>query len=217
MLKILLIHGYGIGIRSSIFKPAEGEDAGFGAFKELIKEGIAKVFRWDIQSNFGLPQVVNVKNYLAIYKKERDLAISLSLQDRLFEVIQSYKPTVIICHSMGCYLFLHFSNQRALPSFVTKIIFVQADLPYDFKILNKDILKRLEIGQLTFINYYCPWDPTLLADTIMKKSKIAGAVGASVPYVKNEPFPLYRKINLHNCNISNKKFLDKLKKHLVDV
>jgi esterase/lipase superfamily enzyme len=210
MKNILLIHGYGIGIKSSIFKNAEGDHAGFGAFSDLIKVGQAVVFRWDMPAALRFHEVFNVAHYLRIYKTEKEKATSKELQQILSEHMEKYQPSIIVCHSMGAYLFLEYIKKYNVPEQIEKIVFIQADIPYDFSIQNTVLGEKMKNGKIQVVNYYCPWDSTLVAARILHRYIPAGLVKVKNPLVHNKLFPLYSKINLHTCSINNKKFVEEI-------
>ncbi|MCC6563649.1 hypothetical protein IT087_02045 [Candidatus Uhrbacteria bacterium] len=206
MSRIVLIHGFATGIGFSIFRPAYGADAGFSAFKSDIVSGVAKAFRWDIKGQASFFQSLNPFYTWDIYRRERKIAEDPETYRKLAEFLSHEQPETIICHSMGCFLFLEYLKHQSLPASVRNVVFNQADLPSSGVSLPSEIEERIRSRRLTITNTYCVWDVTLWCAVLIGSSLRAGLVGLRNPFVRNAFFPLVRPINLHTAAIRSPRF-----------
>lgn len=209
--KIALIHGYGIGIKPTLFTTCNALDAGFESFSSLIKRKKAVAFRWDIPKSLTLLQSFNPYKQLCIYKKELKKALQKETQKKLYNFLTHEKPSIVVCHSLGAKLLMQSINAYGLPETPTNIVFVQADIPSDFPITDKETIEKLEKKSLRIWNFYCVWDPALLASFFLSKTVPAGLIGSSNKYVTNKFFPLYKRINLHRSSICDGNFVKEIK------
>lgn len=188
MAKMVLVHGFGIGITAPFFRPGFGNHAGFAAFKKLIACGEAVVFSWGIKKPVGLWQILNPFFWRGIYEKEKILSQVVTTHQQFCEFLFHEQPEIIVAHSMGCYLLNEYLNKNFLPPSVKKIVFVQADLSNKIK-LN---------FSLPILNLYCPWDPTLWLSVLYNRAWRGGLSPINNSLVKNVFLPLWRLPNLHN-------------------
>lgn len=209
--KIVLIHGYGIGIKPVLFTSCNTLDAGFESFSSLIKRKKAVTFRWDIPKSLTFLQSFNPYEQLCIYKRELKKALRKEIQQKLYNFLTHEKPSVAICHSLGARLLMQSINAYGLPKTLTNIIFVQADIPSDFPITDKETIKKLEKKILQIWNFYCVWDPALLTSFFLNKTIPSGLIGSSNKYVANKFFPLYKRINLHRSSICDGNFVKEIR------
>lgn len=208
----LLIHGYGVGASYLNFHQAESEDAGFGAFDELIMEKKAKVFRWDIPKYFGYKTFFNPFNHLKLYNEEWTKSQSILVHIELSKTIENYLPTTIVCHSMGALLITSFLKNNQLPNCVKNIVIVQGDVPYNTSV-PQNIESLIKHKKLNIINLYCPWDQALLTSLPLNFELNVGLVGYKNPLIQNIFFPLYKKANLHTSSINDKNLIKLLKNY----
>lgn len=208
MGKTLLIHGYATDLTAWKFRRAFGEHAGFAAFDEAIASAEATVFRWGIERELSFWQSLNPFSYLQLYRDEEKLAESAALQQGLINYIQEHNIERIICHSMGCRLLLATMNAFDLPGSISEIIFLQADFPSRTRIDHFDTANDINIK-----NYYCFWDQSLLASSILHGNLRAGLIGWKQSRVRNRFYALLKPINLHTSPQRDptlaKKLLDK--------
>jgi hypothetical protein len=171
----LLIHGYGTNISSPFIKP-EKYDKGFRNFKDDIDAENAIVFDWSQPFHLKNFAGFNPFKYLEIYKNYRSRLLNSDLYDSLHKYIQKNKPNTIICHSLGCELFLKYLEKYNLPSNVQKIIFIQGDIKSS---------TTFPVGKVEFTNIYNPLDIMLWLSTFLNRSMRAGLIGFRVPDIKN--------------------------------
>jgi hypothetical protein len=208
--KLLLIHGYG----QSYLKSLLGrfglnitlKSYSFKAFRQLIEKGNAKVFVWHHEIESEIFQYFNpFYVYKNLYITEKEKSVSTDIQKQLTFELQSQKPEIIVCHSLGCYLLLNYLDKYNLPASVKKIFLVQGDFSTNYSLTNPDLIKKLENKELEIINCYCPWDPILHISKLTSVSyRPAGVYGFKNELVTNKLFPLYKAINLHNSSIEDK-------------
>lgn len=208
MSRIVLIHGFATGIDYSVFRPAYGEDAGFLAFRSDIESGNAKAFRWDLKESASFFQSLNPFYTWSIYRREKRVASDVETYHRLHDFLTREQPEILICHSMGCFLFLEYLKHEKLPTSVRRVVLNQADIPAGSMTLPHAIKDRVQTGTLHFINTFCFWDPTLWLSAIMSVSIKAGLIGLKNPFVQNRLFPLYRPWNLHMSALRDARFRD---------
>lgn len=207
MTKAILIHGYAVGLRASIFRKPLGEHAGFSALSEEIERGEVKAFRWCKDVSLSMIQSANPLQYFQLYFDEERLAESSITQSTLFDFLDRSGATTVICHSLGCRLFIGMMNTHGIPESITKIILLQGDVPTSASITNPMILDRITNKTLTIENYFCPWDQSLLASSILHRTNRIGLMGWKHAGVKNIFYPLLKPTNLHTSPLRDRKFL----------
>ncbi len=205
MSRIVLIHGFATGVRYSVFRDAHGADAGFKAFRELVEQGDATAFRWDIQETASFWQTINPLYILGVYRRERALASHPETHEALARFFADESPEIVICHSLGACLLLEHIRRHGLPDSVRRIVFTQADAhPREFAFCEA-LEERLRNGSLTMINAHCPWDPSLWCSLVLNGAR-AGLAGARHPLVRDVFWPLVKPINLHTSAIRSPGF-----------
>lgn len=197
MSDIALIHGFATGLNLSVIRTARGREAGFFGFKGLIEKGVAKPFRWDAIENVSFWKALSPLTYLTVYRREREMVQSEETHAALDAFLRDERPSVIVCHSMGCALLLSFLSRHTLPSSVRHVVFVQADIPRDTPLP--------AAPSVTWHNLHCPWDPTLFASALYHRSVRAGQTGLRDRRARNRLTPLYGGWNLHTVSISDPK------------
>ena len=205
MAKILLLHGYGVGVTYPFFRQALGPHAGFDAFGPQIDAGEAVVFRWDIAVTISLLNLLNPFAYLKLYRDEFALARSASLQARLGQVFSEAQPETIVCHSMGAALLLTYVEQHGLPGCVRRVVFSQADIDADYPVPSA-LHQRLTDGSLRLDNYHSWQDQALWSSAFIHRSWRAGLFGLRDARVRNHFFPLRRGPNWHTSAICDPEF-----------
>ena len=188
MSKIILIHGFGIGITAPFLRRGFGESAGFAAFNEMIVGGEAAVFYWGIKKQVSPWKILNPIFWLNLYEDEKILSQATATHRQLHDFLFYEQPEIIVSHSMGCFLLNEYLKQNSLPSSVKRIFFVQSDLSRRAK-LNTN---------LPIINIYCFWDSTLLLSAIYNHERRGGLLPIKGVSVKNIFTPLWRLPNPHN-------------------
>lgn len=198
-MKTLLVHGYATKLRASVFRKPLAEHEGFTGLQNEIKNGKIDVFHWGIDQSLSFFESLNPFSYLKLYRNEERLAESRELQQKLFETIESSGTERVVCHSMGCRLLLNTIKSFGLPPSVRSIVFLQADA---------DAGATLELPKAVSIkNYYCAWDQSLIASSILHRNLRVGMRQWKHANVSNHFYPLLRPINLHTSQLRNRKFL----------
>lgn len=200
MARILLLHGYGVGVTYPFFRPALGAHAGFDAFGPQIDAGEAVVFRWDMAARISGLNLLNPFAYLKLYRDEFALAVSESLQIRLKKMFETEQPETVICHSMGAMLLLTYIQQHGLPESVRRIIFSQADIDANYP-LPLVLRARLTAGSLRLDNYHSWQDQALWSSAFLHRTMRAGLFGLRDPLVQNHFFALKHGPNWHTSAI----------------
>src|SRR5690242_11057522 len=98
MAKILLIPGYGSGYKQNKNHDKYYE---FSGFKKQIDQKNAVIFKWFFKSYYQNFNSLNPFAQISLYKKEKLLAKTLTIQLKLKKNLRLLKPEFIICHSMG--------------------------------------------------------------------------------------------------------------------
>jgi len=187
MSAIALIHGYAVRLTSPVVRRGFGETAGFQAFSEDVSSGAAVVFRWGISKEVPWSALLDPVAQHRFYRDELAAALSSATQVRLKEFLEREKPAVIVVHSMGATLLHAYARAHGLPPSVRFVVMVQADLPWR---------AELEVFPEVY-NLYCPWDPTLVASSLLSWRRRAGLGPVSGSNVINHLLPAYRLPNLH--------------------
>lgn len=198
MSKIVLLHGFAVHLTAPIVRPPFGPSASMSAFDHLVSTGEATVFPWGITRNVQPWQLMNPFLLHQLYRDEDTLTRSLKLQSDLQIFLVVEKPSVIVCHSMGCVLLQQYLEKFSLPSSVIAIVLIQSDLP-------ETVSLRTDIS---IYHLYCPWDPTLLLSSITNKHLRAGLCKSKHTGTKNILFPLITLPNLHTSSIRGKKLIE---------
>jgi hypothetical protein len=209
-MKYLLIHGYGIGLQYSFFKSAEGENAGFGAFDDLIIAGEAQVFRWEIARKLSFIESINLKLNIKQYDIEMLKTENQGVYHRLQKELELTRPEIIVCHSAGSSLLLNYLTNHILPSCVKKIVFIQSNISRN-RFFPEYLQAKLQKKEIKLINLYCYWDQALWSLILIGRHISIGLLGSKNTYVKNIFFPLYKTLNLHTSSINDIKIFPFIK------
>lgn len=208
--EILLIHGYGAGIKVPKINFEYGKDMRFDAFRELVENEVAEAFSWSQKSVWKVRQYLNPFEHLKLFNKEKRKIENGEMMQDLADFIHQKKYKTIVAHSLGCYLVLEYLKNHDLPPSVQKIVFVQACVPKKYKIseTTKSKLKHLKT-----LNLWCPWDNALVAYFLVSGNLthgLTGFNGRNLP-IQNKFFPLYKRTNLHRSSICDPKILEIMK------
>lgn len=210
MPSTLLIPGYAVGVHASIFRKPFGEHGGFVGLDAEVMRGEAKAFRWCKNISLSMLQSANPWHYYQLYRDEEALAESSATQSALYNFITAENPSTIICHSLGCRLMIGAMNTYGIPESISKIIFLQGDVPTSASVTNTAVLDRFANKTLTIENYHCPWDQSLLASMMLHRKIRIGLTGWKQIGVKNVFHPLLKPMNLHTSPLRDRKFAKKL-------
>lgn len=201
---ILLVPGYGTEIKWGSPPGPPSPHAGFGAVQPLLAAGRARAFRWGISAQARVPVArFDPRTHWRLYHLERRQATRTATLRALHELCGRLQPEVVLCHSLGCQLWLHYADSYPLEPSLRKIVFVQADVANHFTPGPDPVQARLLAGSLTWLNLWCSWDHALLASAALHRRWPAGLTGARHPLVQNRFFPLYRRWNLHTSSIND--------------
>ena len=203
MSKIVLLHGFAVGLTAPIVRPPFGASASLEAFEKDVFTGRATVFPWGIERKVQPWELLNPFLFDKLYLEESNLVHSDKLQSELHHFFEEQQPSVIVAHSMGCLLLQLYLEKFTVPSSVKSIVLVQSDLPASVSLRTT----------IPIYHLYCPWDPTLLVSSTINKTMRAGLQPTKQPGVKDILFPLKQLPNLHTSSICDKKlvkFVDSL-------
>jgi len=192
--KTVLIHGFAVGLTTPIFRSGFGFKAGFSAWENQITTGEAVVFRWGINRQVKLWQILNPFFLRDYYEAEKILAQTNETFERLKIFLEQEQPTIIVCHSLGSSLLNQYCQKFSLPISVQKIFLVQSDLSIKDKL-------NFPVDRLSVYNIFCPWDPTLLVSWLYNRVWRVGLDSVKNKGLKNILFPLFRPLNLHTSSI----------------
>lgn len=212
MKKIILIHGYGIGLNAPPFCKSYGQNVGFEAFDEDIRNKTAIPFRWTLEKTMPFPESLNIFEHINFYNQEKRLTRNANIHYQLDQLLHQENPDLILCHSLGSVLFLNYAQNYQFPSTIKHLIFVQADLSHKTTQFSAQIKEMQNNNQLKITNYYCPYDQALLVTPILDGYIPAGLVGISYPKINNILFPLYGRTNLHASSICNPRLRNEIMK-----
>lgn len=203
--KVALVHGFATDAAFSIFRPALGADAGFESFCTEVENGEVAVFRWGIERELTLLQMIGLLPVLRLYRDEERRAADIEWQEKLFAFIENNQIEIIVCHSLGSRFLLDMLNRFGAPSTVKRILFVQADIAHSHLITNEIVIARMREGALRLINAYCPWDQSLIASMILTGRSRYGLSKVDHPHIENVFLPLKTLPNLHTCSIRSER------------
>ena len=193
-MKTLLIPGFGTKIKYS-----SNSNFGFSAYDKELKAGHTIIFNWGINKEINR---INLPKYLDLYRSEKKLASDSKTLKKLQKLIADTKPSTIICHSMGCYLFACYLQKYQHPEAIEEIIFLSSDCT------SKD-LEKVENTHPKIHNYFCPWDNALISSIIVNHQHLPnGLYSSKNHHIQNHFWPLWIPINLHDSNKKDK-FLKK--------
>jgi pimeloyl-ACP methyl ester carboxylesterase len=195
MSAIALIHGYAVRLTSPVVRRGFGDTAGLRAFAEDLRSGSAAVFRWGLAREVPWWALLDPIAQYRFYRAELATALSVATQARLQEFLERERPTVIVAHSMGATLLHAYARAHSLPPSVRAVVMVQADLPWH---------ADLSVFPAVF-NLYCPWDPTLLASSLLSWRRRAGTGPLPGRNVTNRLLPAYLLPNLHTSALRDRR------------
>lgn len=198
MAKIVLLHGFAVGLTSPVVRRPFGPGASFEVFNKAVEGGEAAVFSWGDKQQVGLFRLINPLFLRRFYQKEKKLAQDIETQKALNNFLIHEQPEIIISHSMGSFLLSKFLQKFSLPKSVRLLIFIQAD-----------VSEKTGVSPgVRILNLYCPWDPTLLVSTVLNHGWRWGLKKIKQENIENILFPLWRPPNLHTSSIRDKKLLE---------
>jgi hypothetical protein len=196
--KTLLIPGYATGVTRDILRPKLSDMRGFEVFGNIDN---CKLFKWGEERNINLLESLNPISAIKLYFEEKQIANSQKIIDKLILEIDSFKPEIIVAHSMGTALLTEVLKQKNF-SFIKKIVFVQSDLRLNNE--NTQTLQELK-KNIKLINVWCFWDQALISSVLISGTIPLGLHTSTI--FENYFLPLYKKFNLHESSISDKKLL----------
>jgi hypothetical protein len=210
--EILLIHGYGAGIKVPKINFEYGKDMQFDAFRGLVESNIAETFSWSQPSIWKVGQYLNPFEHLKLFNNEKKKIENAEMMANLAILLAQKKYKTIVAHSLGCYLLLEYLKTHDLPPSVQKILFVQACVPKKYKISEST---KSKLKHLKTLNLWCPWDNALLAYFLTSGNLTHGLTGFSKQHlaIQNRFFPLYKRLNLHRSSICDPKILEIIEKY----
>lgn len=212
MANILLIHGFGVSIKTPfIEKTAKSE---FSIFKDELENGTASIFDWSIKNELKFYHLINPFNYIKIYLKEKQRASDKNLLLEFKNYLFNSNSEVLLIHSLGNLLLFEYLKKYNLPKSIKYIISLQADIANNFEISNEDLLLRMEKNQTKWINYYFPFDPALLISMVINSYLPLGLVAKKNNLFINKKFISFKNINIHKSALSDLDFKKELNQYL---
>lgn len=196
MARIVLIHGYGVGLTPK--KSALPLDLGFSGFFEGLVSKEVSLFSWYQEEKHSLSYYLNPVFHLRVYKKERHAGATDSVLSSLKDFLSKEQPEILVCHSLGAFVFLQYLKKYKAPQSLRRVVFVQADFTSQANLPKHT--------QFSYLNLYCPWDPALIISWMIHGQRPAGLIGWKQPQITNKLLPLSGSWNLHNSNIEKKQF-----------
>ena len=114
-MKFLLIHGFATKVNYDLGFWKYPPTTDFLAWGNAIFEGDAKIFSWGIKQDKNWKNILNVLQYWDLYKREKSLAANKYQLLELKKTIDETNPEIIVCHSMGAFLFENYCELYDLP------------------------------------------------------------------------------------------------------
>lgn len=210
MTNTVLVHGYAVGLRASLFRKPLPNHAGFSGLDAEVQSGDVAVFRWCKDVSLSMTQSMNPLEYLQLYFDEEALAESPVTHSALYEFIDRSNATTVICHSLGSRLMIGTLNAHGIPESISKIVLLQGDVPTSASITNRTIQNRLADESLEIENYFCPWDQSLIASAMLHRTNRIGLFGWNKPGITDVFYPLLKPLNLHTSPMRDREFLREL-------
>jgi hypothetical protein len=203
MPSLALIPGFATDTHFSGFRGPWGPDGGFRAFRSLVENGDATVFRWGLRKHATFFDSFSPWFAWRLYREERQLTEQAETLRRLSAWLEHEQPHTIVCHSLGCRLFVRALKMHGAPASLRRIVFNQADLSIDELVDATSAAPTLQ-----FVNTYCPWDASLLCSSVLNGGWRVGLRATPIPSIQNRFFPLWRFPNLHMSAIRDEAFKD---------
>lgn len=204
-VKVLLISGFATELKIPLLSRDLSRYRGFNFLSpssSLDPSDFLDInfFRWGEVINFSLLDSLNLIAWLSLFKREQKMTDEKDLQNALAKEIIAGKYDIIVCHSLGARLFLNTLKNFVLPC--SKVYFIQACVNIDKALPSSSNLR----GCIT--NIYCPWDPSLIINTIVSLEVASGLFKSK--NTKNKFWPLYKTANLHVSSINDQNLLRRI-------
>lgn len=192
----VFIHGYGTNIASPFQKPL-GKNKNF----TVLTSDECAALDWSLAYTLNFSGALNPFSYLKIYQQECALTNDIKTHQTLASFLNQAQPEMIFAHSLGCQLVCNFLNNNSIPQSIKKVVFLQADISATSQI-------GWLLPPLRLVNYFCPWDITLMASSLYYKAPRAGLIGLNTAKVKNVFLPAWKSINPHTSCLQDKQILN---------
>jgi hypothetical protein len=159
-----------------------------------------QVFDWTIAKN------LHILNFAPLYiRYNQKLRQEKTLQD-LATFLTQQEPSIIVCHSLGCALFLSYvewlnSQEKQIDPSIEKVVLLQGDIRHDYLEGRGQLLPE----RITLINGHYEGDYTLMLSSLLHLNMRAGLIGlkeTSEQSVRNQRL-LLRSRDPHNQILSN--------------
>lgn len=205
MEKILLIHGYGIGINSPFQRDKLENSSFYEAFKHKHKKNLY-FYNWTVCfDKLKLWEASNPFVQINIYKQEQSFINDINNQKKLANYIRTNNITKVVAHSMGANFVLQTINNHCVESLKT-IFVLQGDCDINLNHLDSKLNHQINI-----INYYNPFDYSLLTSILINGKLRAGNFGFKTENYKRILLtnifyiPTFTEIDIHLDILKNKK------------
>lgn len=192
--RILLIPGYGTGVT---YTPWRRRVDPYRGFKAFAHQANVEIFTWGSEARYSLSQSLNPLTPYFLYYQEKQLLEDAVLQARLRTTLHSFRPEIVIAHSLGSVLFL---KTALLPSAgLRRLVFVNSDLRLTAQVIT--VLQTFKDNGVELFNVHCFWDQALLVSSLLSFSQPLG-LGPN-PLFKNFFLPLFGAPNLHESSLAS--------------
>lgn len=211
MAKIVFIHGTYCGSKFRGFQGDCSKDGGFVALRPFIANNQAQVYYWSrVEKNYTFLQSLSPYVWHNIFQIERDYIETREAVYNLNVFLEREQPEIILAHSLGCHYLLNTINEYGAPTSVKQIYTLLPEFSYDKSpILHVQTIERLKENSLTWDNYHCLWDTTLISSMYSTKVIPAGVRSWRQAFIKNQFYIQNIFSNPHTNILCDRKFIKK--------
>lgn len=210
---ILYIHGAFIGCKYSIFRNKLTDNGGLFVREQDLNNKFQNInfkihhYIWaQDYRKFNFIGTLNIFNHVQTYLIEKEYVEKTNSKVQLHKELQEINPILIIAHSLGGKFIIETLDKFGANSNLKKIITLNTVIDKKYKLSNKNLIQKLRNKDITWVNYYCPWDYMMLANIFVDKHIPSGLFGINYNLVKNKflfalPNPLIHDYALKNKNL----------------
>ncbi len=210
--RIVFIHGTFCGCEFTGFQDDCKSDGGFISLRPFILNKQAKLFYWArIEKKYNFLQSCNPFVLSGIFRSELDYIQTREAVYNLHVFLENEQPDIVVAHSLGCHYLLNMINEYSLPKSVTSIYTLLSEFPYKKQLVDVNTLENLKNNELSWDNYHCFYDPTLISSMFISGQIPAGLRKWRQPFVKNHLYFEIPSGNPHTHILRNRKFVNKFK------
>lgn len=237
---IALINGSTCGTTYSFLRKSHPNGC-FDGFDKLVKNGEVKLFWWaKCVDKLSFWESINPFKVLQTYQTDKKYVKTLEAQAKLSEFLQTYKPKIIIAHSVGCdYLLQYLANklenriEDELENIDGKVKLENQNqnkleqnglenlefiylLQSDYVAKDLDLTKFIDSfgknhnQKIQIYNYFCPFDTALISSVAANWQIPDGLFGSQNLVLQNRFVFLNNLTNFHATMPKSTKFADKI-------